>query len=167
MDIDKISTPLTQLELNAKLTIGVLDGLGVESIEVDENRISKTSSRLTPIGSPTRLVVSLPTTPTSSHKNTLDRTLEETGSADTSSQSIQHIQRQFDPILDEKPKIKSNNSIKVLNTNKVKIADLGNACWVDKHFTNDIQTRQYRSPEVILEAKYDISTDIWSLGTNF
>ncbi|CAG8706579.1 16116_t:CDS:2, partial [Racocetra fulgida] len=32
----------------------------------------------------------------------------------------------------------------------VKIADLGNACWVDHHFTNDIQTRQYRSPEVIL-----------------
>ncbi|KAI9805386.1 MAG: serine/threonine protein kinase, CMGC group [Phylliscum demangeonii] len=30
----------------------------------------------------------------------------------------------------------------------VKIADLGNACWVGHHFTNDIQTRQYRSPEV-------------------
>lgn len=29
----------------------------------------------------------------------------------------------------------------------VKIADLGNACWVDHHFTNDIQTRQYRCPE--------------------
>lgn len=30
----------------------------------------------------------------------------------------------------------------------VKIADLGNACWVQKHFTEDIQTRQYRSLEV-------------------
>ena len=29
-----------------------------------------------------------------------------------------------------------------------KVADLGNACWVDRHFTDDIQTRQYRSPEV-------------------
>ncbi|KAI8803886.1 kinase-like domain-containing protein, partial [Cladochytrium replicatum] len=47
---------------------------------------------------------------------------------------------------------------------KVKIADLGNACWVDHHFTNDIQTRQYRSPEAILGAKYDSSADIWSLG---
>ena len=28
------------------------------------------------------------------------------------------------------------------------IVDFGNACWVDKHFTDDIQTRQYRSPEV-------------------
>ncbi|KND00995.1 CMGC/SRPK protein kinase [Spizellomyces punctatus DAOM BR117] len=47
---------------------------------------------------------------------------------------------------------------------KVKIADLGNACWVDHHFTNDIQTRQYRSPEAILGANYDRSADIWSVG---
>lgn len=46
----------------------------------------------------------------------------------------------------------------------VKIADLGNACWVGHHFTNDIQTRQYRSPEVILGAKWGASTDIWSMS---
>jgi serine/threonine-protein kinase SRPK3 len=46
----------------------------------------------------------------------------------------------------------------------VKIADLGNACWEDHHFTNDIQTRQYRSPEVILGAKWGSSTDIWSVA---
>lgn len=44
----------------------------------------------------------------------------------------------------------------------VKIADLGNACWTEKHFSNDIQTRQYRSPEVIIGAKYNSSVDIWS-----
>uniref|UniRef100_A0A182RA21 non-specific serine/threonine protein kinase n=1 Tax=Anopheles funestus TaxID=62324 RepID=A0A182RA21_ANOFN len=44
----------------------------------------------------------------------------------------------------------------------VKIADLGNACWVDKHFTDDIQTRQYRSLEVIIGAGFDTSADIWS-----
>ena len=33
---------------------------------------------------------------------------------------------------------------------KVKIADLGNACWEHHHYTDDIQTRQYRSLEVIL-----------------
>ena len=44
----------------------------------------------------------------------------------------------------------------------MKIADLGNACWVDKHFTDDIQTRQYRAPEVILGMSYDTSCDIWS-----
>lgn len=46
----------------------------------------------------------------------------------------------------------------------VKIADLGNACWVNHHFTNDIQTRQYRSPEVILGAKWGASTDVWSMS---
>ncbi|RVD85293.1 uncharacterized protein DFL_003619 [Arthrobotrys flagrans] len=47
---------------------------------------------------------------------------------------------------------------------KVKIADLGNACWTNHHFTNDIQTRQYRSPEVILGAKWGASTDTWSMA---
>lgn len=44
----------------------------------------------------------------------------------------------------------------------VKIADLGNACWVHKKFTDDIQTRQYRSLEVLLGSGYDTSADIWS-----
>ena len=29
-----------------------------------------------------------------------------------------------------------------------KVVDFGNACWVHKQFTADIQTRQYRCPEV-------------------
>lgn len=31
-------------------------------------------------------------------------------------------------------------------------------------FTDEIQTRQYRCPEVILGAKYGTSADIWSLA---
>lgn len=46
----------------------------------------------------------------------------------------------------------------------VKIADLGNACWVDRHFTNDIQTRQYRAPEVLLGSTWGASVDIWSMA---
>jgi serine/threonine-protein kinase SRPK3 len=45
-----------------------------------------------------------------------------------------------------------------------KIVDLGNSCWVDRHFSDDIQTRQYRSPEVLLHAGYDKTADIWSLA---
>jgi serine/threonine protein kinase len=45
-----------------------------------------------------------------------------------------------------------------------KVADLGNACWVERHFSDDIQTRQYRSPETIINAGYDTSADIWSLA---
>ncbi|XP_074872712.1 SRSF protein kinase 3 isoform X2 [Carettochelys insculpta] len=45
---------------------------------------------------------------------------------------------------------------------RVKIADLGNACWVHKHFTEDIQTRQYRALEVLIGAGYSTPADIWS-----
>ena len=45
-----------------------------------------------------------------------------------------------------------------------KIADLGNACWVHKHFTEDIQTRQYRSPEVLIGAEFNATTDMWSFA---
>ncbi len=37
------------------------------------------------------------------------------------------------------------------------IVDFGNACWVHKHFTDDIQTRQYRSPEVCANAQHYFS----------
>lgn len=49
----------------------------------------------------------------------------------------------------------------------VKIADLGNATWTDHHFTDDIQTRQYRCPEVILGAPWGTSADIWSTACVF
>ncbi|KAK9795228.1 hypothetical protein WJX73_007151 [Symbiochloris irregularis] len=45
-----------------------------------------------------------------------------------------------------------------------KVADFGNACWVHKQFTTDIQTRQYRCPEVILGANYSTPADMWSLA---
>lgn len=45
-----------------------------------------------------------------------------------------------------------------------KVVDLGNACWTHKHFTEDIQTRQYRAPEVLIQAGYDTSADMWSLA---
>lgn len=63
----------------------------------------------------------------------------------------------------------------------MKIVDLGNACWVvsyqsgtncsvnmnkkqDHHFTEDIQTRQYRCPEVLIGSTYGPSADIWSVA---
>ncbi len=47
---------------------------------------------------------------------------------------------------------------------RVVVVDLGNACWTHKHFNEDIQTRQYRSPEVIVGMRYGTSADIWSLA---
>ncbi|CAH8583276.1 unnamed protein product [Schistosoma curassoni] len=45
---------------------------------------------------------------------------------------------------------------------EVKIADLGNACWTYRHFTEDIQTRQYRALEVLIGSEYGPPADIWS-----
>ena len=59
------------------------------------------------------------------------------------------------------PKSPTEEPVEIIS---VKIADLGNACWVGHHFTNDIQTRQYRSPEVILGGKWGASTDVWSMA---
>lgn len=47
---------------------------------------------------------------------------------------------------------------------KLKICDLGNGCWTYHQFSTQIQTRQYRSPEVIIGAKYDTSADMWSFA---
>uniref|UniRef100_A0A8C1NTK4 non-specific serine/threonine protein kinase n=1 Tax=Cyprinus carpio TaxID=7962 RepID=A0A8C1NTK4_CYPCA len=56
------------------------------------------------------------------------------------------------------------NPLEAQNADKIriKIADLGNACWVHKHFTEDIQTRQYRAVEVLIGAEYGPPADIWS-----
>lgn len=47
---------------------------------------------------------------------------------------------------------------------RVQICDMGNGCWTYHHFTPEIQTRQYRSPEVIIGADYDTSADVWSFA---
>ncbi|KAJ3984312.1 kinase-like domain-containing protein [Lentinula detonsa] len=47
----------------------------------------------------------------------------------------------------------------------IKIADLGNATPSKKHYTEDIQTRQYRAPEAIIGRKdWDTRADIWSVA---
>ncbi|CAO3624252.1 unnamed protein product [Cunninghamella echinulata] len=46
----------------------------------------------------------------------------------------------------------------------VKIIDLGNACAINGNYSHVIQTRQYRSPEVIVGLTWNERADIWSLG---
>ncbi|KDP43774.1 hypothetical protein JCGZ_22401 [Jatropha curcas] len=47
---------------------------------------------------------------------------------------------------------------------RCKVVDFGNACWADKQFADEIQTRQYRAPEVILRSGYSFSVDMWSFA---
>lgn len=47
----------------------------------------------------------------------------------------------------------------------VKVADLGNASHTHYHYTDNIQTRQYRAPEVILQYKsWGALADVWLFG---
>jgi len=45
---------------------------------------------------------------------------------------------------------------------RAKIVDLGNACPESRPFTDDIQTIEYRSPEVVLGAGFSSKADLWS-----
>jgi dual specificity tyrosine-phosphorylation-regulated kinase 1 len=46
----------------------------------------------------------------------------------------------------------------------VKVIDFGSSCRSHKRMYNYIQSRFYRSPEVMLGLPYSVSIDIWSLG---
>ncbi|GER34865.1 kinase family protein [Striga asiatica] len=47
---------------------------------------------------------------------------------------------------------------------KCKVVDFGNACWADRPIAEEIQTRQYRAPEVILNSSYSFPADMWSFA---
>lgn len=47
---------------------------------------------------------------------------------------------------------------------KIKIIDFGSSCFEDQKVYTYIQSRFYRSPEVILGMSYGLPIDIWSMG---
>jgi serine/threonine-protein kinase SRPK3 len=50
---------------------------------------------------------------------------------------------------------------------EVCLADFGNSCWTYKQFADEVQTRQYRCPEVIIGDPYDTAIDLWSAACMF
>lgn len=60
--------------------------------------------------------------------------------ANGESEKIDIIKSQHDKGKKRGPQLDENVNVKVV--------DLGNACWLNHHFSTEIQTRQYRSPEV-------------------
>ncbi|AFZ80476.1 protein kinase domain containing protein [Theileria equi strain WA] len=49
-------------------------------------------------------------------------------------------------------------------TADIKIIDFGSAIYEDEYHSSIINTRQYRSPEVILDIGWTYTSDLWSLG---
>lgn len=47
---------------------------------------------------------------------------------------------------------------------KIKLIDFGGACYDNSKKSTIINTRQYRSPEVILDTGWSMPSDMWSLG---
>lgn len=46
----------------------------------------------------------------------------------------------------------------------IKVIDFGSSCLSNKQMYQYIQSRFYRSPEVILQLPYTVAIDMWSLG---
>ena len=150
-------------EKEKKKILGSVDPIdGDHDMEVPIKNLELSDN--TPRGSETELADlehahQLPPTPKSPRKLPLPRPLEDTGSF-TSIDSMH-----YEPKAIEKGVLPATEAHDLSDeTIRVKVADLGNACWTHTHFTEDIQTRQYRSPEAILGLSYDTSTDIWSFG---
>ncbi|CCD27294.1 serine/threonine protein kinase SKY1 NDAI_0K01030 [Naumovozyma dairenensis CBS 421] len=79
-------------------------------------------------------------------------------SFEISEHGLENSARRLDSNNEEEEQQEEGDS----NIIEIKIADLGNACWYDEHYTNSIQTREYRSPEVLIGAPWGCSADIWS-----
>jgi len=78
--------------------------------------------------------------------------------------TAQHESNNSSSVITPKPSPPDLCDTNALLKTKSVIVDLGNACWTHRHFSEDIQTRQYRAPEVLIGSKYDTSADMWSLG---
>ncbi|CCW65471.1 unnamed protein product [Phytomonas sp. EM1] len=72
-------------------------------------------------------------------------------------------QQKPQPIIhcDLKPE---NILLKNQNRSGIRLIDFGSACYADRRIHHYIQSRFYRSPEVILDLDYGTAIDRWSLG---
>jgi len=57
-----------------------------------------------------------------------------------------------------------NVLVKTNNKNKIRVIDFGSSCFVNQRVYTYIQSRFYRSPEIILGLQYGTAIDMWSLG---
>ena len=57
-----------------------------------------------------------------------------------------------------------NILLKSQNKSGIKIADFGSSCFASEKLYTYIQSRYYRSPEIILGQSYEESIDMWSFG---
>lgn len=84
--------------------------------------------------------------------------------AEQAVEKVRMVMKSGSEAIDTVSNICNLNPDLAFSSGQVLIADFGNACWAGKPFTDDIQTRQYRAPEVLLGCGYDAKADIWSFA---
>ena len=57
--------------------------------------------------------------------------------------------------------------LKQRGSSSIKVIDFGSSCYSHRKVYTYIQSRFYRSPEVILGLSYGTPIDMWSLGKYF
>lgn len=57
-----------------------------------------------------------------------------------------------------------NVLLKQRGSSSIKVIDFGSSCYSHRRVYTYIQSRFYRSPEVILGVSYGTAIDMWSLG---
>ncbi|EDR24706.1 serine/threonine protein kinase ppk15, putative [Entamoeba dispar SAW760] len=60
--------------------------------------------------------------------------------------------------------LKPENILLVDNTSNIRLIDFGSSCFENSTLYTYIQSRHYRSPEVLLGIKYTTAIDMWSFG---
>jgi serine/threonine-protein kinase SRPK3 len=106
-----------------------------------------------------RKLSAIPSIEQVSEPSTAYATPETLTSALSRGDSLQDGMFMSPPHLAELPQLVGGTDV------RIKIADLGNASPSKAHYTEDIQTRQYRAPEAILgRSDWDTRADIWSVG---
>ncbi|CAD8101565.1 unnamed protein product [Paramecium sonneborni] len=136
--------------------------LGIEKKSVQESIIKKEDEELSE---------STATNLSKTQKRKLLRKKKQQKQNEESRKESQEIQvdqiempKSIKELFQQQKKISFTQQKKLPDNFRLKIADLGNACWIHHHFSTLIQTRQYRSPEVLLGIKYNPTADIWSFA---
>lgn len=75
--------------------------------------------------------------------------------------ALRFLRKQHIIHCDLKPE---NVLLKTPTKSGIKVIDFGSSCFEDERVYTYIQSRFYRSPEVILGIPYDVSIDMWSFG---
>lgn len=76
----------------------------------------------------------------------------------------------FSPFLkktNKKQQQQENVLLKHRGSSSIKVIDFGSSCYTHQRIYTYIQSRFYRSPEVILGLPYGPPIDMWSFGTLF